>query len=391
MAVIRVLHTADNHVDPKLTFLGPKSLERRRDFMDAFRRVVEYAVERKPHLFLVSGDLFDSVNPRNPPRTQVIRAFRRLHSEGVRVFLIAGNHDMPRSVEEGMSPLHEVEASGYAKFFSLVSKPEVEHVTIDGVDVAVVGLSFNPEVPPDENPLRFLGAKLPVEGDINIAMLHYNLAGVKAPAAWRAPMIAREDVPDGYIYVALGHVHSRTVIDLGSVIFAYPGSTERRSFNEEEDPVKGFLWAELPLGGKPKVEFIEVPTRPMRTVRVELSPAVEDPIGHVLQRVPAADPQLLLRLSVRGKLPLAKLGRYSRATLLKHLERFFFYVVIDDSELRCEVQPAGSPSIEAKSPIEAFRDELEERLKSSQSLEEREALMLALKIGVQKLEEAGGW
>jgi len=383
VTVIRVLHTADNHVDPKLTFLGPKSLERRRDFMDAFRRVVEYAVERKPHLFLVSGDLFDSVNPRNPPRTQVIRAFRRLHSEGVRVFLIAGNH--------GMSPLHEVEASGYARFFSSVSRPEVEHVSIDGVDVAVVGLSFNPEVPPDENPLRFLGAKLPVEGDINIAMLHYNLAGVKAPAAWRAPTIAREDVPDGYIYVALGHVHSRVVIDYGGVIFAYPGSTERRSFNEEGDPVKGFLWAELPLGGRPRVEFVEVPTRPMRTVSVELPPAVEDPIGHVLQSVPAADPQLLLRLSLRGRLPLAKLGRYSRAALLRHLERLFFYVVIDDSELRCEVQPAGSPSIEARSPIEAFREELEERLKSSQSQEEREALTLALKIGVQKLEEAGGW
>ncbi|MEM0377405.1 MAG: metallophosphoesterase, partial [Thermofilum sp.] len=82
MAVVKVLHTADNHLDPKLTELGAKSMERRRDFLSAFQHAVNFALERRPHLFLVSGDLFDSVNPRNPPRTQVIRAFRRLHSEG---------------------------------------------------------------------------------------------------------------------------------------------------------------------------------------------------------------------------------------------------------------------------------------------------------------------
>ena len=385
------MHTADNHLDPKLSYLGARAMERREDFLRAFRRAIEFALERKPHLFLVAGDLFDSVNPRNPVRTQVIRAFRRLHGEGVQVVAIAGNHDMPRSVEEGMSPLHELEASGYARFLSSPERPEVEHVKVEGLDVAVAGLSFNPAVPPEDNPLRYAKAKLPVEGDVNIALLHYNFAGVEAPPAWKAPSISREDVPRGFSYVALGHVHSRAVIDLGEVVAAYPGSTERRSFLEEGDDAKGFLWVEVPLDGRPLVRFVELPTRPMRTVRVDVGSQVEDPVRHALQHLPPANQDLLLRLVVRGQLPMPKLARYSRAALLRHLERMFFHVSIDDSELRCEVQVTGAPAQEAASPIEAFKAEVEERMRSAKSDEEREVLALALKLGLQKLEEAGAW
>lgn len=391
MPTVRILHTADNHLDPKLTMLGAKSMDRRRDFMESFLRTIGFALESKPHFLLVSGDLFDSVNPRNPARTQVIRAFRRLHSEGIGVVLIGGNHDMPRSVEEGMSPLHEVEASGYARFLSSPEQPEVESVKVDGVDVAIVGLSYNPEVPPDENPLRYLGVRLPREGDVAVAMLHYNFAGLKVPEVWRAPTISREEIPEGYRYVALGHVHSRTVIDLGHAVAAYPGSTERRSFAEANDPAKGFLWVEVPLEGKPRVEFIEVPTRPMKVAKVEVHQQVEDPVGYILRSLPPANPELLLKLAVSGVLPLTKLTRYSRAALLRHLEKLFFYAVIDDSELKCEVQVASAPLTEAASPIEAFRAEVEERARKAQTQEERDVLALALELGLQALEEAGAW
>jgi len=390
VAVVRVLHTADNHLDPKLSTLGPKSMERRRDFMEAFRRVVEYALERRPHILLVSGDLFDSVNPRNPARTQVIRAFRRLHSEGVRAFLIAGNHDMPRSVEEGMSPLHEIEAAGYARFFSSAERPEVEHLAVDGVDVAVAGLSYNPEVPPDEDPLRYLGVRLPREGDVAIAMLHYNFAGVRVHPSWRAPTVAPDDFPEEYRYLALGHVHSHVRIDLGRAVAAYPGSTERRSFVEEGDRSKGFLWVEIPLEGKPRLEFVEVPTRPMRTLEVSVGPGVEDVVGHVLQRLPPADRELLLRLVLRGSLTLQQLMRYSRAALQRQLERLFFHALVEDSELRCEVQVVGAPQEAAKSPLEAFREEVERRLREARE-GEREVLQLALRVGLERLEEAGAW
>ncbi|MEM2791346.1 MAG: hypothetical protein QW075_05795, partial [Thermofilaceae archaeon] len=297
----------------------------------------------------------------------------------------------PRSVEEGMSPLHEIEASGYARFFSSVEQPEVEHTRIEGLDVAIAGLSFNPEVPQDENPLRYLNVKLPREGDVAIAMLHYNFADVKIPPAWKAPTLSREDVPGEYRYIALGHVHSRTVVDLGRTIAAYPGSTERRSFNEENDSMKGFLWVELTLENKPRIDFVETPARPMKTVRVEVNPQAENPINYILENLPTPNPTLLLRIIIRGVLPQNKIAWYSKAALLRQLEKRFFHVFVEDSDLRCEVQITGAPLEAVKSPIEAFQAEVEERIKTAKTPEERDVLTLALKLGLQKLEESGAW
>lgn len=384
---LKVLHTADLHLDPKFAYLGAQVMERRKDFLNALHHVVECALERRPHFLLISGDFFDSVNPRNPARTQVIRALRRLHLEGVRVFMIAGNHDMPRSVEEGLSPLSEIEASGYARFFSAVDRFDAEQVRVDGVDVAVAGMSFNPSVPAEENPLRRLKAKPPVEGDVNLALLHYNFAGVKAAPMWRAPTLSPEDVPRGCRYLAMGHVHSRALKELGETVIAYPGSTERRTFLEESDS-KGFLWAEIPLEGKPRVEFVEVPTRPMRSVKVEVSPDA-DPVERVLSSLPPPNSELLLRVVVTGTLPLSKLTGYSKAELLKRLEGRFFHAVVEDEGLRCSL-PESTHRVEARSPIEAFRKELEARMHSSQ-LADRAILAKALEVGVKALEEAGAW
>ncbi|ABL78968.1 metallophosphoesterase family protein [Thermofilum pendens] len=391
MEVLRIVHTADNHLDPKFTFLGPKVRDRREDFLNAFRRVVDFAVEAKPHLFLVSGDLFDSVNPRNPVRVQVIRAFRRLYSEGVRVYVIAGNHDMPRSLEEGLSPLKEVEASGYARFFEKTSEFEVDHFEVNGFDVAVAGISYNPEVGLDEHPLRKYNARVPREGDIEVVLMHYNFAGVEVPGAWRAPRITREDIPDNCVYAALGHVHSRVTIPLGNGgVAAYPGSTERRSFIEEGDGAKGFLYVKVHGDGRVETEFKEVPTRPIKTVRVQVPPSAEDPVGYVLSSLPPPDPRLLLRVLVEGSIPLARLTRYSRAELLKNAEKRFFHVVVEDSELRCAYAEKPSVAVESKSPIEAFREEVEGRLREAPE-EDRIILLKALERGVKALEESGAW
>jgi len=389
--MIRVVHTADNHLDPKFSFLGAKRFERRQDFFNSFRRVVEFALERKAHIFLVSGDLFDSVNPRNPIRTQVIRLFRRLSSEGIRVFMIAGNHDMPRSLEEGMSPLQEIEAAGYARFFSKTSEVEVEHLNIEGLDVAITGLSYDHTVGLDENPLKKNNVKLPDEGDVAIAMLHYNFSGISVPPSWRAPRVSWEDFPENYRYVALGHVHTSMTLPLrGKTLVAYPGSTERRSFQEEGDEAKGFLYVELGHDSQPRAEFVPVPTRPIKTVRVTLSEETEDPLREILSRLPAPNKDLLLRLVVDGTLPLNKVSRYNRAALLRELEERFFAATIDDIDLKCTMQKIVSMGNEVKSPIEAFEEAVRELLSKAEG-EEREVFSLALEIGRKVLEESGAW
>ncbi|MEZ0346795.1 MAG: DNA repair exonuclease [Infirmifilum sp.] len=387
--VLKIVHTADNHLDPKLGYLGSKVQERRQDFYKSFLRVVEYVLEVKPDILLISGDLFDSINPRNPVRTNVLKAFRRISSEGVRIFLIGGNHDMPRSQEEGMSPLGEVEASGYATFLSDPAVFQVEHLKLEGFDVAVAGLSFDPTLDTNVNPLRARNLRIPIEGDINIAMLHYNFAGFRIPPSWAAPTITPEDIPPGLHYLALGHLHQFTHTTVKGAHVVYPGSTERRSFNEESDEKKGFVHAEIDGSGVVHLKFIETPTRPMKSFELSLDDKIEDPIAHVVSSIPFIDPKAQVRVKLRGSLPLEKIRLYSKAELVKRLENRFFHVTIDDSELKCilrEVRISG----EISSPLDSYRSYFEEALKNAVG-EEAETLRLALELGMAVLQEVGAW
>ena len=65
-------------------------------------------------------------------------------------------------------------------------------------------------------------------------------------------------------YIALGHIHSPQ--KLGEKI-VYPGSIERVSFAEEGEEKK-FVYAEIG-GSNPRIEFIPLNCRPMKTIRVD--------------------------------------------------------------------------------------------------------------------------
>jgi len=95
-----IVHTADSHlgltryyrIDPE-TGLNIRLM----DFCHAFRNVVDFVVENKPELFLISGDLFDKVNPTNFIRKFVQEELFRVSEARVDTFIIPGNHETPRT------------------------------------------------------------------------------------------------------------------------------------------------------------------------------------------------------------------------------------------------------------------------------------------------------
>ena len=105
--IIRVILTADNHLSAYSPKLSPTKLaERRRRLGLAFKQVVDAAIERRAHLFIQAGDLFDSVDPRNRERDFVAEQLKRLQSAGIHTFGVSGNHDTPRQKTEqgGFAP-----------------------------------------------------------------------------------------------------------------------------------------------------------------------------------------------------------------------------------------------------------------------------------------------
>lgn len=389
---LRIVHVADTHLDPPLRYLGPRVEERRRDFLKAFDYVVEKVLELKPDVMLVAGDLYDRVNPRNPPRTWVMRAFRRVRSEGVRVYVVGGNHDTPRSVEEGASPLHELDAAGYVQFFSSVSRMDADTFEVGGYTICISGASFNHTLPLEEDPLASM--KVPLEGGINVAMLHYNFAPARAPPMWAAPTIREASIPRGLHYLALGHYHRYYAGKVGEARVVYPGSTERRSFVEEGER-KGFVYAEVGEEGVERLEFIETEPRPMRTVEVEVGEDVDDPIERVVKAAMRfADRRALARLRIKGRLPLEKLVRYNRGEVVKRLESLFFHVIVDDRGLECAMEEPELTDLEELSPLKLYEDYMNRLIseaKEAGSEERVGVLQEARRRGKELLEEVGAW
>ncbi|MDO8671510.1 MAG: exonuclease subunit SbcD, partial [Dehalococcoidia bacterium] len=104
--MIRILHTGDLHLgvesygrmDPATglsTRIG--------DFLAAFDEVVDYALESSIDLVLFCGDANKTRDPRPTFQRDFARRIARLASNGVSVFLLVGNHDLPNALGRATS------------------------------------------------------------------------------------------------------------------------------------------------------------------------------------------------------------------------------------------------------------------------------------------------
>lgn len=386
---VKVLHTADNHLDPVLTKFRHKINDRRKDFWRSFKKVLEYANEKRPDLFLISGDLFDKVNPRNPPRTLLMRYFRALYNKGVKIFVIGGHHDVPKSIEEGASPLDELAASGYVTFFSNRKKVEASDIQIRDLNVCVSGITYDFTLSAGSDPLQF--TRPVTEGDVNIFMVHYVIENFNVSKSYmQDPVVRIRNIPREITYVAAGHLHSHQEMRVYNTLIAYPGSTERKSFLEEKDERKGFLWVELNEDGVRNKEFIETPARKMKTIKFNIENS-RDPVQYVIKEAEKyADTQLILRIRVEGNVGLDTLIRYKRDEIIRSLINKFFFVMVDDKKLGFK-KSLDIGSIEMQTPIDAFLSYINNLINLTKNERERKILERAREIGESYLREVGGW
>lgn len=95
--MLKILHTADIHLDGSFAFLGEQGATHRRHIQAAFDRIVETAARSDFDLLVIAGDLFDSPRPSQRTVTHVKSALGDL---SIPVCILPGNHDpyTPRSV-----------------------------------------------------------------------------------------------------------------------------------------------------------------------------------------------------------------------------------------------------------------------------------------------------
>lgn len=198
--MIRILHTADVHLDSPLKSLALRDQDLRDAVVAATRaafvRIIDTALSEQVDALLISGDLFDGRERSARTGAFLTGQLDRLRTAGIRAFYIKGNHDAENPVTGTLDlpdNVHVFDARG--------GKVQLAE------DIWIHGVSFADRHAPESLLPRF---SAPVTGAVNIAMLHTSLAGAPGHDVY-APCAVSDLVGMGFDYWALGHVHQRQV------------------------------------------------------------------------------------------------------------------------------------------------------------------------------------
>lgn len=336
---LQIVHTADLHLDRSLQIANIARRDRRRqDIDDNFDRIVHYVLQNKPDLFLLAGDIFDRVNPGNAAREMLVRKIREVSEAGVKVYAIGGNHDVPKlRAGPGTLAIDVLEAAGLAKVFSQSDRFRSHTLKIDGETVTVAGRSFFSERE-ETNP--FEGQRIDLEGRYNVLLLHGSFQGMNVAPSDKAfirqnPFFA-ENVPAEVDYLALGHYHNAFDRTRDRTTIANPGSIERLSWAELEDP-KGFVWAEISAEGT-NLERIELPVRPMKPLELLLQKTgMEDLTNLIVSRLEdEADPEAISVLTLNGVISQEQHRTLRIHDVYREANDRFFHFALDQRNLEVE-------------------------------------------------------
>ncbi|MFX1564601.1 MAG: exonuclease SbcCD subunit D [Promethearchaeota archaeon] len=385
---ITILHTSDTHLDIPAIKFQARRYERKRDFLESFDAVITHALEKKPDLFLHSGDLFDGLNPRNPVRAHVMEAFRKLYEKQIPVYIISGNHDVPRARRHGVAPLLEYAKADFVHFFQDWETIQTNTISIDNLEVEVSGLSFNPQLLPTEDPLHQLS--IPGKGDVNLLLAHYNVEGLRGTFP-HEPDILLKSVPKKLTYLAAGHNHEFQQQKVGGTTICTPGSTEHVTFSEETQN-KGFVWLELDTDGVQELKQIPISTRPMKTINFTIPKDANINQLLIKEITRLRNPQLILRFRLKGVMTIKSAELYRRAEVVRHgFAKCFSTEIIDDLEYISPDPDYLVPEADLKPPKTEYREYVLERIKRETDPEQKKLLQNALERGITLLEESGGW
>ncbi len=223
---MRIAHLADIHLGFRQYYrLTPGGINQREaDIANAFRAAVDAVIAAEAEVVLLAGDIFHAVRPTNAAIVFAFRELQRLFAAlpGVRIVMIAGNHDTPRSSETG-SILRLYQELGID-----VATDEARRFSYPDLDLAVLAVPHAAMVgPPADRPaLRPSGKErrqvLLIHGEIP-GIIPGDRSSMEYGGALLDPLELRRE---NWTYVALGHYHVQKQI--ASNIW-YAGSLEYAS------------------------------------------------------------------------------------------------------------------------------------------------------------------
>jgi exonuclease SbcD len=350
--MIKILHLSDIHMGSGFSHgrLNPKTglNTRLEDFVASLSRCIDRAIAEPVDLVLFGGDAFPDATPAPFVHEAFASQFRRLADADIPTVLLVGNHDQHSQGNGGASlsiyrtlavpgflvgdriTTHRITTrNGLIQIITLpwltrstlLTRPETEGLSLGEVnDLLIQRLE-----PVLEAEIRQLDPALPT------ILLAHVMADRASLGAERFLAVGKGfSVPlslfnrPEFEYVALGHVHKHQNLNPGNdPPIIYPGSIDRVDFSEEKEE-KGYIFLEIEKG-RVNWQFCPLPTRPFRTIEVNVSEA-EDPKQEILKALkkhPITDAVVRLVYTIRSE----QLEAIDASTLAEALKTAHTYTI----------------------------------------------------------------
>ncbi|KUH33232.1 DNA-binding protein [Thermococcus celericrescens] len=290
---MKFAHIADVHLGRE-QFNQPFRYD---DYLKVFRESIEKAVKARVDFILIAGDLFHVSRPSPKTIRDAVEVLELPRRKGIPIFAIEGNHD--KTIRE-TSVFDLLEHLGLIYTIGLKREPregefqrsrkisENRYLVWGQVgDVEIHGLRHHTrwQLIRQDGAVNVLKALF--KGKKGILMLHQAVDYLAKDTPYQDAFdLKLNELPDGFSYYALGHIHVRRIAETAqtglSGPLVYPGSLERTEVREASHIVRYSL-----RDKKPKVmesregpkgfyivedfrpEFVEVDARPFYSIRVE--------------------------------------------------------------------------------------------------------------------------
>ncbi len=378
---LHVLHVADTHLGYRQYGL----IERELDLYDVFSEIVEKAIKERVDAVIHSGDLFDSYTPPPQALRAAYRSLRRLKEAGIPFITVLGDHDTPK--RRALPPPVLLEEIGVLRCIGLRGPESARIETRSGV-LSVSGLHNLRGIAARQKLLDALSgpAFRPPREEASVLVLHQTLQEA-------APEydVGLGELPKGFSYYALGHIHLTRIWGLGESKVAYPGSPEALRLDEARQRDRYVLLAELAPRRTVSLEKLRLESvRPQLVEEIDYS-GIEG-AREALHRLR----EELARLASRGKKPLLHLTvrrvpRQDKPRLHRLAENIVKGVTLA-YRMRIDVLEEDLPeSLQAPGAVDIHKM-LTELLRDKEAVEVAEKLLDILgQGGSHALREAEDW
>lgn len=300
---MRLLHLSDIHAGKTLG-----GVSRNEDVAYALEQVLNFCKETSVDLLLIAGDVFDKANPDNEAKEIIFNFFLKLNELKIHTVVISGNHDSYEFMKSLKNLLRVINVFVYPK-------PDLENSVFNFGDLKVACLPYPSErvitkagesakldyAIAVEKAIKYLYKQVE-DAKFKVLLTHLFLAGAKYTNTEREATITKfyaiepSSLPEGFDYIALGHVHRYQRVERAPTYAYYTGSVFQLDFSETGQE-KFFNLVELREGEPPVIEPVKLSLKnPLRVLDMDQNSYMRQ-----LEEAKALDGYLKVNLKVRDK------------------------------------------------------------------------------------------